>query len=72
MSNQQQKDNTGAMFPNQSSNPKAPAHKGSCMVNGVKLDFAAWNQTSKKDGKPYLSVKFSPPYKKEEEVDEVF
>jgi uncharacterized protein (DUF736 family) len=70
MSNQQ-KDNTGALFPNKSDNPKAPTHKGKVMVNGVNLDVAGWRQKSQK-GIDYISLKFSLPYKKEEEVDEAF
>jgi hypothetical protein len=71
MSNQQQKDNSGALFPNKSDNPKAPIKKGPLMVNGVMWEMAVWNQTSK-DGKTYESVKVSPPYKKEASVDEAF
>lgn len=70
MSNQQ-KDNSGALFPNKSDNPKAPTHKGKVIVNGVALDVAGWKQKSQK-GTDYISLKFSPPYKKEEEVDEAF
>ncbi len=71
MSNQQQKDNSGALFPNKSDNPKAPTHKGKVVINGVNLDVAGWKQKSQK-GIDYISLKFSPPYKKEEEVDEAF
>jgi uncharacterized protein (DUF736 family) len=71
MSNQQQKDNSGALFPNQSENPKAPTHKGKVMVNGVALDIAGWRQKSQK-GVDYISLKFSSPYKKEGDVDEAF
>ena len=69
--NNQQKDNSGALFPNKSDNPKAPTHKGKVMVNGVLLDVAGWKQKSQK-GVDYVSLKLSPPYKKEEEVDEEF
>jgi uncharacterized protein (DUF736 family) len=41
------------------------------MINGVNLDVAGWKQKSQK-GVDYISLKFSPPYKKEEEVDEAF
>jgi uncharacterized protein (DUF736 family) len=69
--NNQQKDNSGALFPNKSDNPKAPTHKGKVMVNGVLLDVAGWKQKSQK-GVDYVSLKFSPPYKKEVEVAEAF
>ena len=69
--NKQPKDNSGVLFPNKSENPKAPTYKGKALVNGVSLDIAGWKQTSQK-GEQYLSIKFSAPYKKEEEVDEAF
>ena len=82
MSNQQRKPNTGVLFPNQSTNPKAPAKKGSLSISGEVLDalnrgesvdLAIWNQVSK-DGKKYESIKVSLPFKKREdsEVDEAF
>jgi uncharacterized protein (DUF736 family) len=80
MSNQQRKPNTGVLFPNESTNPKAPANKGSFSVRGEVLDalnrgesvdFAVWNQVSK-EGKKYGSVKISVPFKKRQEVDEAF
>jgi uncharacterized protein (DUF736 family) len=67
--NNQQKDNSGALFLNKSDNPKAPTHKGKVVVNGVKLDIAGWKQTSDK-GVTYISLKFQPPFKKDDDGEE--
>lgn len=69
--NRQPKDNTGALFPNKSDNPKAPAFKGKVLINGTELDIAGWSQTSQK-GQKYISLKFSAPFKKSEDADEAF
>lgn len=70
--NNKAKDNTGALFPNKSENPKAPTFKGKVLINGMELDIAGWNQTSQK-GQKYISLKFSPPFKKNnDEVDDAF
>jgi hypothetical protein len=82
MSNQQQKPNTGVVFQNQSTNPKAPAEKGKIFISGEVLEalnrgepieLAFWKQVSK-EGKHYKSVKASVQFKKrdESEVDEAF
>ena len=78
MSNKQHKDNSGVLFQNDNAkNPKAPHYKGKATVDGHVYDIAGWKQTSQRDGKPYLSIKFQEPWKKdggttESEVDEAF
>lgn len=78
MSEKQHKDNTGALFLNdKATNPKAPAYKGKVTVEGKAYDIAGWKQQTR-DGKTYLSLKLSEPWKKEQssggysDVDEAF
>ena len=59
--------NKGALFRNETSTPenKQPYFSGSCQVNGVKMQVAAWMQESKATGKKFLSLKFQEPQTKE-------
>ena len=60
--------NTGVLFRNETATPenKQPYMSGSCEVNGVKLQLAAWMQESKTTGKKFLSLKFQEPQAKQE------
>ena len=59
--NKQKKDNSGAAFPRNSDNPKAPKYSGPVTVDGTDYEVSIWQQTSQK-GEKYLSLKFGPPY----------
>lgn len=61
MNKQQKKDNSGAAFPRNSDNPKAPKYSGPVTVDGTDYEVSIWQQTSQK-GDKYLSLKFGPPY----------
>jgi uncharacterized protein (DUF736 family) len=69
--NKQQKNNTGALFPNESKNPKAPQKKGTIIIDGKEWAIAAWSQTSKA-GKTYESLKVSEPWTKTQPEEEAF
>ena len=60
--------NKGVLFRNETATPenKQPYMSGSCEVNGVKLQLAAWMQESKTTGKKFLSLKFQEPQAKQE------
>ena len=60
--------NKGVLFRNETATPenKQPYMSGSCEVNGVKLQLAAWMQESKTTGKKILSLKFQEPQAKQE------
>lgn len=57
--------NSGVLFKNEkkTEGDNQPDYRGNCLVNGVQLDMAAWIKTSQKNGKKFMSIKFSPPYK---------
>ena len=57
--------NSGVLFRNdkKQDGDRLPDYRGNCEVNGVKLDIAAWIKTSQKNGKKFMSIKFSPSYK---------
>lgn len=59
--NKQKKDNSGAAFPRNSDNPKAPKYSGPVTVDGTDYEVSIWQQVSQK-GEKYLSLKFGPPY----------
>lgn len=63
--------NSGVLFrnDNKQDGDRLPDYRGNCEVNGVKLDIAAWINTSQKNGKKFMSIKFSPPFKKEKQPD---
>lgn len=48
----------GVLFKNNSENPKAPAYRGSCVIDNVDYNVSGWIQTSKKSGDKYMSLKF--------------
>ena len=59
------KDNSGALFKNERKEKETqPDYTGTVKVNGTDLQIAAWLKKSKA-GKPYMSLAFSPPYKKD-------
>jgi uncharacterized protein (DUF736 family) len=63
--------NKGVLFTNdKGDNEKRPGYKGRGNWKGQEFEVAAWNRTSK-DGKPYLSLSFSEPYKKDEPLAEI-
>jgi len=62
------KDMTGVLFENSETWIKAkldgtvrPALGGECCVNGIRYRVAGWYQTSKKDGREFISLAFSLP-----------
>jgi len=58
------KDNSGALFKNEHKrNSKSPDYRGPCMIDGREKEISAWIAESK-DGKKYMSLKFSEPYRK--------
>lgn len=61
--------NSGVLFRNVKKQPgdKLPDYRGTAEVNGVALEISAWINTSKKDGKKFMSLKFKPPFRKPEE-----
>lgn len=56
--------NSGVLFRNQKKQPgdKLPDYRGMAKVSGEKLEISAWINTSKKDGKKFMSLKFQKPY----------
>jgi len=50
--------NSGVLFTNdQGGNPKRPSLRGSLNVEGKEYNISGWKKESKKDGKPFLSLK---------------
>lgn len=62
--------NSGTLFINsyKEKGDKKPDMKGKINVDGVEFELAAWSKVFQKDGKDQkmLSLKISPPYKKDE------
>jgi len=59
----ERKPGTGAMFPNDTDNPKAPTMTGVATAHrdiraGEEIQLAGW-KTKSKAGKPYMSMKLS-------------
>jgi len=55
------KNDTGALFTNdRKEHERQPDFRGEAVVNGVKVEVAAWRKTSA-SGKVYLSLKFQAP-----------
>ena len=53
--------NSGVLFTNdQGGNLKRPNLRGSLNVGGIDYNVSAWKKESKKDGKPFLSLKIEP------------
>ena len=66
MSDFKQQENTGTAFRNdKKGNDKAPDWKGTVNVNGVELELAIWERTSK-TGKEMLSAKVQPKFVKDQ------
>lgn len=59
-----ERDNSGALFKRDKQSDNQPDYTGSCIVNGKKLDIAAWIKESKA-GNKYMSLKFSEPRNRE-------
>lgn len=55
--------NTGALFKNDSDNPKAPVYKGPLNVEGKEFKVAAWLRESK-NGTKFLSLAVEPAEQK--------
>ena len=50
--------NSGVMFfNNQEGNSKRPSLRGTLNVEGKEYNISGWKKESKKDGKPFLSLK---------------
>jgi uncharacterized protein (DUF736 family) len=62
----EQRENTGALFRNDKKQPgeRTPDYRGDAMVNGVKVEIAAWIKESA-SGKKYMSLKFQEPRERE-------
>ena len=61
MAGYEHKDNSGSLFRNdRKEKDTQPDYKGSCMVNGVKMEMAAWIKESA-NGSKFMSFKFSEP-----------
>jgi uncharacterized protein (DUF736 family) len=58
----EQRENTGALFRNDKKQPgeRTPDYRGDAMVNGVKVEIAAWIKESA-SGKKFMSLKFQEP-----------
>lgn len=56
--------NSGAAFPRDNANPKAPKWSGPLNVNGTDYQISIWEKTSKQ-GTQFLSMKVEPPRQKQ-------
>ena len=78
MAGYEHKENSGSLFRNdRKEQDKHPDYKGSCMVNGVVLEMAAWIKESS-SGTKFMSIRFSEQRdkpaqspKKEEKNDDI-
>lgn len=57
------KEGQGALFRNNSDNPKAPSHKGDFMLNGAMYSISAWVKEGK-NGKFFI-LKVEPKQQRE-------
>ena len=63
-------DNSGVLFRNDyAKTDKHPAYKGKLTVEGKEYSLAAW--VNEKNGRKYLSLKVSEPYKKDSDHTQV-
>jgi DNA-dependent RNA polymerase auxiliary subunit epsilon len=53
------RENTGVLYLNYSSNPKAPKWTGMATIGGNKYQVAAWEKKSLKNGEPILTINLS-------------
>jgi len=60
--------NSGAAFPKNSANPKAPKYSGTLNVEGKDFEIAIWDKISKQ-GKPFLSLSVKPKGNYSEDVN---
>lgn len=61
MAGYEHKDNGGSLFRNDRKEKEThPDYRGSCLVNGVKMEIAAWIKESS-SGTKFMSLKFSEP-----------
>lgn len=66
------KDMSGVLFPERDKkNEKGPDYRGKCVVNGKALEIAGWKKQSK-NGNPYLSISFQPPYVKDKHASRTY
>lgn len=60
------RNDTGALFTNdRKEHERQPDFRGEAVVNGVKVEVAAWRKTSA-SGKVYLSLKFQAPRERDQ------
>ena len=60
------KENSGSLFRNErKTTENQPDYRGSCLINGVALEIAAWVKESN-TGTKYFSFKFQEPRVKQE------
>ena len=77
MAGYEHKENSGSIFRNDRKEKEThPDYKGTCLVNGVKMEIAAWIK-ERNDGSKFMSLSFQEPRerapaqkKSEEAVDE--
>jgi uncharacterized protein (DUF736 family) len=63
-------ENTGSIFKNDhKEKEQQPDYKGNVNVAGIQYDVALWVKDGK-NGRKYMSAKFSEPYVRPEEIDE--
>lgn len=66
MSSFEIKPNTGSLFKNENKTKETqPDYRGDAMVNGEKVEIAAWLKTAK-SGKKYMSLNFQEPRQRED------
>ena len=63
----EQRENTGALFRNEKKQPgdRTPDYRGDAMVNGKRVEIAAWVKEAA-SGKKFLSLKFSEPRERDQ------
>ena len=77
MAGYEHKENSGSLFRNERKEKEThPDYKGTCLLNGVKMEIAAWIKESS-TGTKFMSLRFeepreraAAPKKSEEVVDE--
>ena len=61
------RDGSGSLFRNEKKQPgeRTPDYRGDAMVNGARVEIAAWVKESA-SGKKFLSLKFSEPRERDQ------
>jgi uncharacterized protein (DUF736 family) len=61
MAGYEHKENSGSLFRNDRKEKEThPDYKGACLVNGVKMEIAAWIK-ERNDGSKFMSLRFEEP-----------